>query len=143
MTISPIRPADLPKLAELYEELSGEPSSLEAMRESFAAMEGDPRYLIMGVHSDGELAGSAMGVVCGQLSRDARPFMVMENFVIAEKHRRKGLGRTLLAEMERLAVERNCRLIMFISSMKRKQAHAFYRSAGYNPDDVLGFKKVF
>lgn len=141
-TVGFIQETDFPGLAELYGELSGdEKPSLDAMRESFAAMQREGRYFLVGVHEEGELAGTAMGVVCRQLSHDARPFMVMENFIIAEKHRRKGLGMLLIREIERLAVENNCRTLFFCSGMKRTGAHAFYEAAGFSPDTARGFKK--
>ena len=137
-----IQDPDLPRLAELYEELSGgEKPPLEAMRKDFAAMRREGRNFLVGVWEGGELSGSAMGVVCRQLSHDSRPFMVMENFIVAEKHRRKGLGLLLIREIERLAVENNCRTLFFCSNGKRAGAHAFYEAAGYAPDAVRGFKK--
>ena len=141
-TIALIREPDLPRLAELYEELTdGDEMSLDAMRETFRAMEKDGRYFLIGVWEEGELSGSALGCVCRQLSHDSSPFMVMENFIVTEKHRRKGLGRLLMAELERIAVENGCRNIQFCSNSRRKVAHAFYASCGYDPDLVKGFRK--
>lgn len=141
-TIALIREPDLPRLIELYEELTdGEKTPLEAMRASFRAMEKDGRYFLIGVWEEGELSGSALGCVCRQLSHDTSPFMVMENFIVAAKHRRKGLGRLLMAELERIAVENGCRDIQFCSNSRRTVAHAFYASCGYDPGLVKGFRK--
>lgn len=143
-TVGFIQEADLPRLAELYMELqSGAPTDLSAMRASFAAMreEGAGRYFLVGVWEGGELSGAAEAVVCRQLGLDARPFMVMENFIVAAKRRRKGLGRLLIHEVERLAAESNCRTLFFCSNSKRTEAHKFYESVGYAPDAVRGFKK--
>lgn len=125
--IAVIQEEDLPRLAELYAELSGEAPDLEAMTRTYQALQDDIRYLLRGVWSDGVLVGAAMGVVCAQLARDARPFMVLENFVVAERYRRKGLGVRLLREMERLAGMCNCRCVVFVSSNRRKSAHSFTR----------------
>jgi GNAT superfamily N-acetyltransferase len=141
-TVGYIREPDLPRLAELYTELAeGERPDLDAMRASFAAMEREGGYFLVGVWDGDELCGAAEGVVCRQLSHDSRPFMVMENFIVAAAHRRKGLGRLLIAEIERLAVENRCRTLFFCSGVRRTGAHAFYESAGFAPDVTRGFKK--
>ncbi len=142
-TVGFIQESDLPRLAELYAELTPDDAHpLDAMREGFLAMaEERDRYFLVGVWEEGELSGSATGIVCRQLNHDSRPLMLMENFVVAEKHRRKGFGKLLIAEIERLAAGSGCRCVLFVSGMKRTDAHAFYESAGYPKDAERGFKK--
>lgn len=142
MKIRPLVHGDLPFLALLYRELSGEEPDSAGMATVFDEMRRCHDYILLGCDVDGILAGSAMGIVCRQLCRDARPFLVIENFVIAASHRRQGLGLRLLREMERLAAERNCRSIIFVSSQRKKPAHLFYQAAGYSLDEVQGFRKL-
>ena len=132
---------DLHKLAELYVELTGEPSDLQAMTRLFDAIASNPSYFLLGARVGGVLVGSAMGIVCHKLSRDCRPFMIMENFVVAASHRRMGVGAKLIRAVEDLAVEQNCCSINFTSSRRRPEAHVFYATMGYELDAVQGFRK--
>ncbi|HEX9059738.1 MAG TPA: hypothetical protein VF941_06140 [Clostridia bacterium] len=43
--------------------------------------------------------------------------------------------------MEDMALKNNCSYIIFVSGSKRKDAHKFYASLGYDLDEVQGFKK--
>lgn len=141
MEMGELAEGDLPALAELYAELTGEAPPLAAMRDEFARMASDGDYILLGARLEGRLAGTVMGLACRKLSRDCRPALLLENLVVANACRRRGVGAALLAEMERIAKERNCYSIFFVSSAKRADAHAFYASMGYAEDKVLGFRK--
>lgn len=134
---------DLPTLHTLYEELTGEACDLEAMRSGFAAMAANPDYILYAARSEGVLVGSVMGVVCRKLTRDCRPFLLMENFIVAASQRRKGVGRLLLDRIEQSAIAHGCGSVMFVSSVRRPDAHAFYASMGYALNEVQGFRKKF
>lgn len=142
IVIDTVQRRDLPDLYRLYEQLTEEPGDFAAMRAGFDAIAANPAYWLAAARRDGDLVGSAMAVVCVKLSRDCRPFLVMENFVVASRCRRQGVGATLMRAVERHAVERDCGSIMFISSGRRPQAHAFYAALGYEPDAVRGFRKL-
>lgn len=143
LQIDRITREDLPALAALNEELSGEPTDLAAVEAVFAEVEGNPDYILMAGRLDGVLIGSLMGVVCRQLARAGKPFMLMENFVVSRTQRGRGFGRLMLARIEEEARARGCRSIVFTSSTRRKAAHAFYESAGYRLDEAIGFRKIF
>ena len=132
---------DLPALAELYAELTGEPAAPEGMRAEFARLAANADYILLGARLGEKLAGAVMGLLCRKLSRDCRPALLLENLVVARSHRRRRVGAALLAEMERMAKARNCYAIVLVSSTKRTDAHAFYAAMGYAEDKVLGFRK--
>lgn len=140
ITIRKVRTGDLPQLAELYEELVQEPSVETNMRETFARIEADDRYCLLGAFEDERLAGSAMGIFCYDLIGDCRPFMVVENVIVSERFRGQKAGKLLMEELERLAKARNCGYAILVSSGFRKEAHAFYESLGYT-EDVRGFRR--
>ncbi|OWR27192.1 GNAT family N-acetyltransferase [Saccharibacillus sp. O23] len=138
--IRKIRTGDLPQLAELYGELVEEKSGGPKMRETFARIEADDRYVLLGAFEGERLAGSAMAVFCYDPIGDCRPFMVVENVIVSERFRGKKAGRLLMEELERLAKERSCGYAILVSSGFRKEAHAFYESLGYT-EDVRGFRR--
>ena len=87
------------------------------------------------------MIGTIQGVICEELYGGCFPFLVMENFVIAEKYRGKGVGRQLLSELERIGKERKCSQIIFITEADRKETIGFYEKVGFNSTTHTGFKK--
>jgi GNAT superfamily N-acetyltransferase len=141
ITVQKLTITDLPELAVFYQELMSQPTDLTAMTRTFHWMENNPAYLILAAKLDRVLAGSLMGIVCRELIGECKPFMVVENVIVSSSHRRMGVGRALMTEIERLARELDCSLIEFCSGSHREAAHRFYESLGYGPDVVRGFRK--
>ncbi|NGZ75656.1 GNAT family N-acetyltransferase [Saccharibacillus alkalitolerans] len=131
---------DLPPLAALYGELVEEKSSPEAMRDPFAAIAADERYVLLGAFEEERLAGSVMGIVCYDLIGGCRPFMVVENVIVSDAFRGRKVGRLLMEKLEEIARENRCAYSLLVSSGFRKEAHAFYESLGYT-EDVRGFRR--
>jgi len=139
MGVGDIERADLPQLARLFEALSGLPTPLARLETAFAGMAAHPDYHLVGVRDGSFLAGAALGIVCLDCVGGCRPFLVVENLIVAETHRRRGVGRRLLGELERRGRERDCFYVMLVSGRDRGPAHAFYAAMGYGAG--AGFKK--
>ena len=56
---------------------------------------------------------------------------------VAPAHRRKGLGRALMKEAERLLVERGCPKLDLMVRTSNVEIIDFYRKLGYVQDDVV------
>ena len=141
VSIEPMKPHELRELAKLYRELARKRTDARRMKQNFEWMTSNPDYLVLGAKSDGRLLGSLMGVVCHDLVGECRSFMVVENVIVARSHRRQGVGRKLMRALERIARQRHCYYIMFVSKSQRKDAHRFYESLGYRLGVAQGFKK--
>jgi GNAT superfamily N-acetyltransferase len=139
MRVVDVSPGQLPELARLYEELSGLPTDRARMAAVFGKMAEAPEYHLLGACQGPVLVGALLGIVCLDCVGDCRPFMVVENVIVAEPYRRRGVGRLLLEAIERRAREHNCFYVMLTSGPDRQAAHAFYAARGYGP--VAGFKK--
>jgi GNAT superfamily N-acetyltransferase len=133
--------ADLPALGELLAILSGKSADPAAMACAFQGIRANPDYHLLGAFVEGTLAGTVMGVVCLDLVGPCRPFMVVENLVVAARFRRQGLGQALLAALECRARARDCFYLMLVSGAARTGAHALYAALGYAGSGVAGFKK--
>jgi GNAT superfamily N-acetyltransferase len=141
MEIAALTESDLEGLARLYKQFWGEDSSLEKMHATFQRLSTNPNYIFLVASRHGHLAGSVMGIVCDELYGECKPFMVVEDVIVDQNHRRQGVGSLLMRELERLAVSRDCAYIIFVTEQDRTTAHQFYESLGYNPDKYRGFKK--
>jgi len=58
---------------------------------------------------------------------------------VADSHRRRGLGRLLMAEAERALAERGCPKINLQVRSTNTAVLAFYARLGYAQDDVVSF----
>ncbi len=141
ITIDRIAEDDSDVLASLLEELSGYPTNPPLMRNELRSIMADPAYILLGARNESILAGTAMGIVCRDLIGECRPFLVVENVIISEQHRGKGVGKALIRALEREAEERGCLYISIVSGRERTGAHRFYESLGYPPDAARGFRK--
>ena len=65
------------------------------------------------------------------LTHTGRPWAVVENVVVAHVHRRRGVGRALMQEAMAQARRVGCYKVQLTSGKHRAEAHAFYRSLGF------------
>ena len=85
--------------------------------------------------------GSVTGIVCLDITDECRSFMVIENVIVKSTHRKQGIGRLLMTELEGIGRSMDCKYTMLVSAKHRGQAHRFYEVIGYDLDSVQGFKK--
>lgn len=141
MIVRNMKARDLPQLATLYEQFWGEPSYPMKMQEQLEKMECMGTHIVLSAEEDGRLLGSVMGIVCEELYGDCRPFLVIENMIVDKEYRRVGVGRMLLAELERQAKKRGCTQMILVTEKSRRDACGFYESVGFEPDKHTGYKK--
>lgn len=134
--------SDLEELSLLLEELTEMETNKEKMLENFQWIESNKDYILLGAKYNDDLVGTLMAIICKDLVGEYRPFMVIENIVVKSTMRGKKIDKTLMNKIKKIAIERNCYYIMFVSSIHRKNAHKFYESMGYDLDCIQGFKKI-
>ncbi len=120
-------PEVLPLYAAFVDEADGElglESSVETGKPPPADLE-PPNGVLLLARIDGEPAGLA-----GVRHLDTDVGEVKSMYVVPE-HRGRGLGSTLLREVERIATERGCSRTRLDTSDYLKEAIGLYRSAGY------------
>ena len=89
---------DLSALRGLLAELHASDDAWDDARaaDALTAILADPRRRLLLAFDDGEAAGTLDVVVVPNLTRGARPYAVIENVVVAERFRRRGVGRALM-----------------------------------------------
>jgi len=60
-------------------------------------------------------------------------YMELDNVVVAEKYRRKGVGKMLFDHMEQWAKEEGCTMLALDSYTTNFKAHRFFYGQGYGP----------
>jgi ribosomal protein S18 acetylase RimI-like enzyme len=134
---------DLPALRALLEELHATPDPWDDARAAavLEAILGDPRRRLLIAEVDGgEPAGTIDVVVVPNLTRDARPYAVIENVVVAARFRRRGIGRALMDAAVEHARAEGCYKLQLISAARRGEAHALYEAAGFS-DAFQGYRR--
>jgi GNAT superfamily N-acetyltransferase len=141
MIIREMAASDIPELAQLYKQFWDEASCIETMYNQFEKFCQNGTHVLLSAVENERLIGSVMGVICGELYGSCEPFMVVENMIVDHERRKKGVGKALISELEKIAVEKNCTQIILVTETNRINACKFYESAGYSPDLHKGFKK--
>jgi GNAT superfamily N-acetyltransferase len=139
--IKEVESESLLELSNLYTELINKSTNYNKLEEVFEVVKANDNYILLGAFVDGELVGSVMGIVCHDLVGECKPFMVLENVVVASRARRQGIGYKLMAAIETIAHERGCWYIILVSGEQRKEAHIFYEKLGYGEENVEGYRK--
>lgn len=140
-TIDHIRMEDLPSLIDLYHQMQPSTFSAAEMGETLREAGEDRNHLFLAARREGRLIGTALGVVCRMLYGGRRSFMVVEDVVVDERWRHRGVGRRLMRELEHEACKQNCSYIMLITDAFRTDSQQFYRSLAYSSDGYVAFKK--
>lgn len=74
----------------------------------------------------------------------APPMKNIMGIAVLSDHKKKGIGRALLAAVENWAQKKEAAGVRLVSGAKRTAAHDFYRHCGYgNERQQLNFKKMF
>jgi predicted N-acetyltransferase YhbS len=141
ITINKLEFEDVKGLKELYEDAFGGVTDLEKMIQTFEKMRNESNHIILCAKENGKVVGSVLGVICNELIGQCTPFMVLEDVAVLNTHRRKGIAKSLLTEIEIYAKCENCSMIIFVSSRHREGAHKLYESLGYGIDKVNGYRK--
>lgn len=140
MEIGPVELSDLDAIAALHAHFWGEVSDAEVMADTLVRLKADGDHILLAARAGGRCIGTATGVVCHGLYGGADAYLVIEDVVVDEDHRRQGIATALLAELERRARDRGCKQMILLTESCRADADALYRAAGFEAR-WTGFKK--
>jgi predicted N-acetyltransferase YhbS len=130
---------DIPSILELYRELTITTSQVEQSRSPsladyrkvFAEIQSDPRQELLVVEDRGDVVGTIVLLVVPNLSHNATPWALLENLIVTEARRGRGLGKMLLEHAVGRARQLECHMVELCSDLRRKEAHNLYRSMGF------------
>ncbi len=135
---------DITRILALYEELTEEKQNISSDKaeQVFTEIKAMPNQEFLVAEKDGLVVGSLFLQIIPNLSHNARPWAVLENVIVASQYRRQGIGRLLIKYALDRSREAGCYKVQLLSNKKRREAHQFYHSMGFE-ESALGFRLYF
>lgn len=140
MSIPSIRragPDDAAALARLYGYLDPtsrpDPARIAGL---LARLERYPDYCVYLAEREGRPVGTYALLVMETLGSRCAPAAVVEDVVVDPEERGRGVGRAMMEDAMRRAVETGCYKLVLSSNERRTDAHAFYEALGFRRHGV-------
>ncbi|AOZ92550.1 GNAT family N-acetyltransferase [Paenibacillus crassostreae] len=133
---------ELNELLELYKHLNKEDPELlknQELSDLWKSMMNDPNMNIIVLEYEGRIVSSCVLIIVRNLTRNARPYGIIENVVTHEEYRNKGFGRLTLNRALEIAEEGNCYKVMLMTSSKKEETLGFYERSGFKRGIKTGF----
>jgi len=113
-------------------------------REKLTRFEADPYYhLLVGEIPDegGRIVSSVTIIIIENLTRNARPYAVIENVVTHADFRGRGHATALMNRACDIAARHGCYKIMLLTGSKKDSTLRFYENCGFDRGEKTGFIK--
>lgn len=135
------REGDLPALLALYLHLHEDrvPDIDGRAERVWQRILREPDHHLLVAEEEGRIVSSCVCVVVPNLTRDLRPYALIENVVTHPDWRNRGLASACLAAARDIARENQCYKIMLLTGAKDEKTLDFYRRAGFNSSDKTAF----
>ena len=141
---------DITRIIQLYDELvvttsrieSDKKPSLVDYQKALSEINTIPGYELLVAEENDEVIGSMVLLIMPNLSHRASPWALIENIIVNPKQRRRNVGGKLIEYAVRRAKDRGCYKIILNSGKRRRVAHKFYRSLGFEAS-AYGFSLYF
>jgi GNAT superfamily N-acetyltransferase len=137
MQVRRATPEDVDRVFSLASDLA---TSFEVEERTFKAsyrhVVTDDHALLLVVEDNGEIVGYCLGFDHVTFFANGRVAWV-EEMMVSSSHRRKGVGRSLMAAFERWSAARGAKLV----ALATRRAAEFYRAVGYE-ESATYFRKM-
>ena len=132
---------DLYELLNLYLFLHEKniPENSDYLENTWKTIIEDINHHIVVKEINGKIVSSCVCVIVPNLTRNIRPYALIENVVTNEEYRGKGYATECLNYAKEIAIKNNCYKMMLLTGTKSENTLAFYKNAGYNSDDKIAF----
>ncbi len=115
------------------------PEITEQLKNTWETIMKDKNHHIIVNEVDNKIVSSCVCVIIPNLTRNIRPYALIENVVTREDYRGKGYATECLNYAKKIAEKENCYKIMLLTGSKEDTTLNFYRKAGYNSTDKTAF----
>ena len=135
------RREDLKELLELYLYLHEEsiPEHSEHLEDTWEQIIREENHHLIVNEINGRIVSSCVCVIIPNLTRQVRPYALIENVVTHTAFRGQGLASECLEFAKQIAQKNHCYKMMLLTGAKEEKIWNFYKNAGYNSTDKTAF----
>lgn len=126
---------------ELAETVGDDPPTEEATRTRLEELLDEPRARVLVAEKEAGIVGGASFWIKPDLAH-GDTVVEVPMLVVAEDHRRTGVGRLLMEEVRNVASDNGASQIELVATRANVTARAFYRSLGFVEADVVSLEFV-
>lgn len=132
---------ELNDLLNLYTHLHEDsvPEITEYLKKMWISIVNDKNHHIIVNEIDGKIISSCVCIVIPNLTRNARPYALIENVVTHRDYRGKGYATACLNYSVEIAEKSDCYKMMLLTGAKDEATLEFYIKAGFNNIDKTAF----
>jgi len=135
------KPEDLLPLLALYRQLNPddppvEPALAQAVLHDILA---SPHFELFVAERAGEVEATCYLNIVPNLSRGLSPYAVLENVVVDQHVRGRGIGQAVVRHALGRAWQRGCYKVMLQTGSRKESTHGFYRKCGFSSGDKFAF----
>ncbi len=135
------RRGDLDAVLSLYRQLQpADPvvqnGSVAEVFEQILAARGLHLFVL---EEDGAVVATTYLNIIPNMTRSASPYAVIENVVVEESRRGKGLGKQIMAGTLQAAWDAGCYKAMLLAGSRKPATHVFYRACGFSGDEKTAY----
>ena len=132
---------DLNELLNLYLFLHEKniPENSDYLENTWKTIIEDINHHIVVKEINGKIVSSCVCVIVPNLTRNIRPYALIENVVTNDEYRGKGYATECLNYAKEIAIKNNCYKMMLLTGTKKESTLNFYKNAGYNSEDKTAF----
>lgn len=124
--------SDLEAILGLYAELDdGQSLDLCDAESVFKRIQSYPDYSVYVAELEGEVVGVFELLIMDNLAHLGAPSGVVEDVVVGSQWRRRGIGKAMMQYAIQQCRKAGCYKLTLSSNLKRKSAHTFYESLGF------------
>jgi ribosomal protein S18 acetylase RimI-like enzyme len=126
--------SDLPLILPLYSQLGmddGSVLTLEEARKLFQRLQSYPDYKLFIAAAGGEILGVFAMIIMDNLGHRGAPSALVEDVVVRQEWRQRGIGREMMRFAMNRAREKGCYKLVLSSNKNREEAHRFYENLGF------------
>ena len=135
MKVRPANPEDYDGLLDLLMQLNPEdapPAGME--KQAFEEILASENLQLMVAEVEGNLVASCYLNIIPNMTRNGRPYAVIENVITDQEHRKRGIGKAILDRAVETAKWAGCYKVMLMSGRSDESVHHFYRGCGFDGD---------
>ena len=140
--IRAIRKDELPSLLDLYRHLHPRDPNLiitPDIEDLWHRIFSDQQLNYLVADVAGQIVSTCTIAIIPNLTRNARPYGLIENVVTHPDFRRRGIGTKMLQAALAVAWEQRCYKVMLLTGRKDEATLRFYQQAGFVAGDKTGF----